>query len=162
MRKSLEPYFEAKNLRKSWNSPEYSLQVDFSLQLAAGEMVALLGPSGCGKSTVLRLIAGLLESEPYSPHKGAFTGGFCLIGWLLDFFKLDSMVAEYNAEHNKKNQPQENNNNNNNNNNNANTNQNNIVVNLQAPQFPQYPQYPQQPQQPQQNGQNNQPQQPQQ
>ena len=27
----------------------------------------------------------------------AFTGGFCLIGWLLDFFKLDSMVAEYNA-----------------------------------------------------------------
>lgn len=86
----------------------------------------------------------------------AFTGGFCLIGWLLDFFKLDSMVAEYNAEHNKKNQPQENNNNNNNNNNNANTNQNNIVVNLQAPQYPQYPQYPQQPQQP------NQPQQPQQ
>ena len=30
-----------------------------SIQIAAGEFVALVGPSGCGKSTLLRLIAGL-------------------------------------------------------------------------------------------------------
>ncbi len=30
-----------------------------SLDVAAGEFVALLGPSGCGKTTALRLIAGL-------------------------------------------------------------------------------------------------------
>jgi len=32
---------------------------DFTLTVAAGEMVSLIGPSGCGKSTLLRLIAGL-------------------------------------------------------------------------------------------------------
>lgn len=33
---------------------------DFSLEVQAGEFVALLGPSGCGKTTVLRSIAGLV------------------------------------------------------------------------------------------------------
>jgi len=33
---------------------------DFSLDVAQGELVALLGPSGCGKTTTLRMIAGFV------------------------------------------------------------------------------------------------------
>jgi NitT/TauT family transport system ATP-binding protein len=39
---------------------------DVTLQLDAGDFVALLGPSGCGKSTLLRLLAGL--DTPDSGH----------------------------------------------------------------------------------------------
>jgi iron(III) transport system ATP-binding protein len=34
-----------------------------SVEVAAGEFLALLGPSGCGKTTLLRCIAGLTEPE---------------------------------------------------------------------------------------------------
>ena len=36
---------------------------DLHLDVARGELVALLGPSGCGKTTTLRMIAGFLEPD---------------------------------------------------------------------------------------------------
>ena len=36
---------------------------DLSLDVAPGEMIALLGPSGCGKTTTLRMIAGFVAAS---------------------------------------------------------------------------------------------------
>ena len=45
-----------RGLKKSFGAT--AVVHDFSLDIAQGELVALLGPSGCGKTTVLRMVAG--------------------------------------------------------------------------------------------------------
>lgn len=41
------------------DAPAVTVIADVDLEVAAGEIVALLGPSGCGKSTLLRQVVGL-------------------------------------------------------------------------------------------------------
>ncbi len=49
------------NLRKSYSTPQGEMDVlkNLSLDIQAGEKIALVGESGCGKSTLLHVIAGL-------------------------------------------------------------------------------------------------------
>ncbi len=58
-----EIVLEAQNLTKQVSSPEGALTIvdDVSMQIRAGESVAIVGASGAGKSTLLALLAGLDE-----------------------------------------------------------------------------------------------------
>ncbi len=68
---TVEPEIRFENVSKAFgrtgSGREAFLAVDdLSLEVATGEIVALLGKTGCGKSTMFNMIAGLLE-----PTRGA-------------------------------------------------------------------------------------------
>ena len=69
----MEPILSMENVSLTYNSENAETQalVNFNLQVAEGEFLAIVGPSGCGKSSILSLIAGLLPPSE---------GSVCLMG----------------------------------------------------------------------------------
>ena len=57
---------EIRNVSKQFG--DFQALRDVSLDIASGELIALLGPSGCGKTTLLRIIAGLETPDTGSIH----------------------------------------------------------------------------------------------
>jgi sulfate transport system ATP-binding protein len=52
---------EIRNINKQFG--DFHALRNVNLDIASGELVALLGPSGCGKTTLLRIIAGLETAD---------------------------------------------------------------------------------------------------
>jgi NitT/TauT family transport system ATP-binding protein len=59
---SSAPLIEIQNVLKRFPKDLQPVLDHISVDVADGELVALIGPSGCGKSTVLNILAGLIEA----------------------------------------------------------------------------------------------------
>src|SRR5688572_13761483 len=85
------PIVEIEHLTKSYRRGGQVVPVlnDITLQIAAGDFVALMGPSGSGKSTLLNLIAGIDKPD----------GGVLRVSGS-DIAELsESALADWRAEH---------------------------------------------------------------
>jgi sulfonate transport system ATP-binding protein len=72
-----------RGVRKSYDGREVLRGID--LDVASGEIVALIGRSGCGKSTLLRIIGGLEDAEGIVEAPRAVGFGFqdaSLLPWM--------------------------------------------------------------------------------
>ena len=86
-----QPIVEIRNLSKAYHRGGQVVPVlsDITLDIAAGEFVALMGPSGSGKSTLLNLIAGIDKPDGGTLH----VAGIDIAGL------TEAQLADWRAEH---------------------------------------------------------------
>src|SRR5918998_3290780 len=86
-----ESLVEIRNLSKAYRRGGQIVPVlsDITLNITAGDFVALMGPSGSGKSTLLNLIAGIDKPD----------GGTLRVGGIDIAEMSEAELADWRAEH---------------------------------------------------------------
>jgi NitT/TauT family transport system ATP-binding protein len=88
------PLIEIVEIRKRFAKDTEPVLDGISIDIADGELIALIGPSGCGKSTVLNILAGLIK-----PSEGSV--GFAEPGMRISYvFQHPRLLPWRNVERN--------------------------------------------------------------
>ena len=100
---SSEVILRAESISKTFAVPDGELTVleDVSLEIPAGQVVALLGRSGSGKSTLLRIMAGLIPASrgKVTMHGQELTGANTGVAMVFQSFALlPWLTVQENAE----------------------------------------------------------------
>ena len=73
-----EPFIELRGVRKVYQARGNAFLAvsDVTMDIEAGELVALVGPSGCGKTTLLKILAGLHQHDAGTVRIGSTRNPF--------------------------------------------------------------------------------------
>jgi nitrate/nitrite transport system ATP-binding protein len=110
------PILEVKNVSKGFGPASQRTEVleDITLDIEAGEFVAIIGYSGAGKTTLMSLLAGLLRPDSGTiklhgkdmvgpgPDRGVVFQNYSLLPWLTVFeniaLAVDQVFPQWNVE----------------------------------------------------------------
>ncbi|WP_458792745.1 ABC transporter ATP-binding protein [Yoonia sp. MH D7] len=75
---SEEPFIQMQNVRKVYRTgtKEHVAVSDVTLNINDGELLSVVGPSGCGKTTMLKILAGLHETDGGTVKIGSSVANF--------------------------------------------------------------------------------------
>lgn len=104
----MKPLIEIRDVHKAYRRGSQTVPVlsGLSLDVAAGEYLALMGPSGSGKSTLLNLIAGIDQIDSGSLQVGGIELGelperrladwrAANVGFIFQFYNLMPVLSAY-------------------------------------------------------------------
>ncbi len=93
----MSEYLSIQHIQKQFDA--FTALKDISFTVKKNEFVCLLGPSGCGKTTLLRILAGLEETNDWQ-YSCEWKRYYSIASWkekLRNGFPIVCFISEFNS-----------------------------------------------------------------